>query len=103
MKAEFVLAIDRIVLDGITLAPRELAQLRVALERELTQLFERDASDASAWSGRALATLRAASSVPHDAVSGSEFGRSLARSIYASVAPATPQVRPFGGQGGERP
>lgn len=84
MKIE--LMIDRIVIDGIALPTGESRRLRATLERELTRLLA-SADAAVPDSAQASDRLRAPELHLPAAVSGSELGRELARSLHAAIAP----------------
>jgi hypothetical protein len=78
--------IDRLVLDGLTLAPGDREVLGAALEAELTRLLSAGGLDA-AWSAGA-ATPRISLAAPALAGSPAIMGTSIAQTVYGSLGPA---------------
>jgi len=79
--------IDRIVVDGITLAAHDETPFRDAVEHELSRLLKRGVSDEIAASP-AYASLRAPSIELRAAPSARELGRDVARAVYRSIGVA---------------
>jgi hypothetical protein len=78
------LHIERLVLDGVPLAPAEVPRFQAALEQELSRLLA--AMPAAGWSDGAVARLDAGA--VHLAPGGSAriWGQQTARTLAASLA-----------------
>ncbi len=77
------LTIDRLILEGLPLAPGEERLLRAALETELARLLAEGGLPAAWQAGGAVPSLSAPAL---DAIGGTaELGRAVARSVYSSL------------------
>ena len=79
---DIILRIDRLVMDGVSLSPRQTTQLHRAVERELSALLtEKGLEPASA-----AAPVLAAPSIQLDrTVNADKLGLQIARSVYRSL------------------
>ena len=78
------LRIDRVVLDGIDLAPRDRVRFRAALEAELARLMAEGGVPSALAGGGAYPRMRAAAEV--DASAGaSVLGGQVARAVYGGI------------------
>ena len=86
-RAPVCVHIERLVLDGLPVTPADVAQLRAGVEQRLARLLAD--VPAETWTGGA--TPRLAASPVHLAAQGSpgNWGRQLAQSVFASLAPQT--------------
>jgi len=96
--------IERIVLDGLPLAPGEEARFRAALELELARRVAAHGLGAEALRGGALASLPPQ---PMSFPSGStpaQLGRGVAAAIHQSLQPGAgrAEARPASTPGGSR-
>jgi hypothetical protein len=77
--------IERLVLDGFTLAVGQRAQLQAALETELGRLLARGGISPEARSGGAVPSLRAPSIQVSRDGSPSRLGKQIARAVYGGI------------------
>ncbi len=75
--------IERLVLDGVRLAPNEVPRLRVAFEQEFARLCA--ATPAAAWSDGALARLDATAVRLAAKGSSAVWGRQIAQSLFSGL------------------
>lgn len=90
------LHIERLVLDGLPLAPDGGADLQAAMEAELGRLIATAGLTEALRGGAAIARTRGAAVEAADADAG-EWGRRLARATYAGIGAES------GGARGPRP
>ncbi|HJV61280.1 MAG TPA: hypothetical protein VJ743_10075 [Albitalea sp.] len=83
-RAATSLHIDRLVLEGFALSPRERARLQQSIEAELGALMQQQAPRAAA--GGAVAALRAQDLRLDHAGDVQRLGRAIARSLHAELA-----------------
>jgi hypothetical protein len=82
------LHIDRIVLDGISLASSETARLVRALERELANAATLEAGDLALFAARAIESMASPEIKLSQEPSGIEIGEQLAQSVHAGLGEA---------------
>ncbi len=79
------LHIDRLVLDGFTLTPRERAIVRAAVEGELTRLLTEGGIGANWQSGGVVPGIRADSMHLSSNQTPSLIGEQIAQSVYSGI------------------
>ncbi|OGB24077.1 MAG: hypothetical protein A3I66_11425 [Burkholderiales bacterium RIFCSPLOWO2_02_FULL_57_36] len=82
---DVTLHIERVVIDGVPLTGAQAAQLRAALQGELTNLLERDGAG-FLLQGGAMPRSTAPAIQVFAPVRPAELGRQIARSVYASLS-----------------
>jgi hypothetical protein len=78
------LHIERLVLDGIALAPAQRPLLQAAVEAELARLLAEGGMHAGIGSGIHVPSLRAAPIQMDDAGEPAALGAQIARAVYGS-------------------
>ncbi len=78
------LHIDRLVIDGVALAPGGSARLQAAVEAELTRLIARDGIGREYRIGGATPALRAGS-IASNASNPARFGIEIARAVHGGL------------------
>ena len=81
---EVMLHIERLVMDGVALDGGQIAQLRAALQGELTRLLQRDGG--AALQGGAAPLLQAPVVRISAPFQPADLGRQIARSVHASLS-----------------
>jgi len=77
-----VIQIERLVLDGLNVAPDQQADLQVAMEAELTRLLMSGGLHSALLSGGALPRLQGGDvQLPTDA-RPAQFGQQIARAVH---------------------
>ena len=79
------LHIERLILDGLPLAPAHGAQVQAAIEAELSRLLTAGGLHASLQSGVALPGVRADALQLNADSSPKQIGRQIARSVYGGI------------------
>jgi len=79
------LHIDRVVLDGVSIAAADRAQFRVAVERELAGLLRRGGIAHEVEAASSLASVRATPISIAPAASAADVGRSVASSVFRGI------------------
>lgn len=79
------LHIERLVLDGVPLAPGDRPLLRAAVEGELSRLLTEGGLSAGLRSGGAMPTVRANPMLIHGDANPSRMGQEIARSVYGGI------------------
>ena len=77
--------IERLILDGIDLGPRESARLKAAVEGELSRLLRNGGLASSLQSGGAFPSVRADSIQVSANGNPSRLGKQIARSVYRGI------------------
>ena len=77
--------IDRLILDGIDLGPRESAQMKAAVEGELSRLLRNGGLGSSLQSGGAFPSVSADSIHLSGECNASRLGKQIARSVYRGI------------------
>lgn len=80
-----VVHIDRLVLDGVALAPHEHARLQAALQDELGRLLAEGGIGADFRAGGARPMLRGGSVEVGAAGNGAELGAQIAQAVYGGI------------------
>jgi hypothetical protein len=79
------LHIERLVLDGVPLAPSGRPRLRAAVEGELSRLLTEGGLSAGVQSGGAMPTVRAIPMLIDGDAHPSRMGQAIARSVYGGL------------------
>lgn len=79
------LHIERLVLDGLNIAPREASLVMKAVEDELTRLLEERGPAPNLRSGTALPDIRTNSIKVNGNANPLQTGREIARSVYSCI------------------
>jgi hypothetical protein len=77
--------IERLVLEGVPLAPGEGPRLQAALEAELGRLIAAHGLDAGLLSGGARPALRAGTLSPAPGDDAQGLGRGIARAVFEGI------------------
>lgn len=78
--------IDRLVIDGLPLAPAEGARLRVAAEQELARLFTKGGIKDCEFEQGAVPRLDGGEIRAARGSDPADLGRQVARNVYAGIA-----------------
>lgn len=78
------LHIERLVLDGVPLAPNQRPALQAAVAAELTRLLEQDGLQNRLSSGAFYSVPAAGIQLPHDA-SPAQLGKQIAGTVYKGI------------------
>jgi len=87
------LHIERMVLDGLQVAPRDRAQLKAAVEGELTRLLATDGLRSELLSGGAMRSLSAGEIHVTNQMSPLHLGNQIAQAVHGGVGAETPNTR----------
>ena len=79
------LHIERLVLDGLAVAPREHARFQAAVEAELTRLLTSDGLSAILLSGGAMPHLPATSIQLNDQANPIDLGQQIAGAVHGRI------------------
>jgi hypothetical protein len=82
---KIVIAIGRLVLDGLALMPHEADRVKDAMAGELSRLFAADPLPARLLAGGAMPSLAAPPITTAAAASAQALGTEAARAVYASL------------------
>lgn len=87
------LHIERIVLDGLQVAPRDRAQLQAAVEVELARLLAAGGLRSELLSGGAMRSLGAGQIQVTNNMSPLHLGNRIAQAVHGGVGAETPNAR----------
>lgn len=79
------LHIDRVALDGVSLAPPQRAALKASLECELGRLLGQQGIAAGLQNGASLKALQAAPIAISEVNEPSHLGQQIAQSVYGGI------------------
>ncbi len=87
------LHIERIVLDGLQVAPRDRANLQAAVEAELTRLLAAGGLRSELLSGGAMRSLSGGEIQVKNNMSPLHLGNRIAQAVHGGVGAETPNAR----------
>lgn len=79
------LHIERLILDGLPIEPRERAQAQAAVEAELTRLLTTGGLNAGLLAGGALPSLRADAIQLTNENNAGRLGEQIAQAVYGGI------------------
>lgn len=79
------LHIERLILDGLPLAPAQSAQVRAAVEAELSRLLTTGGLHAGLQSGIALPSVRADALQLNANSNPTQIGQQIAQAVYGGI------------------
>ncbi len=88
------LHIDRLILDGVAIAPADRAALLAAVEAELTRLLSEGGLSDEVLAGGAVPFLRGAAMTLTADRNAASLGAQLAQAVYQSVGPGERRPAP---------
>lgn len=77
--------IERLILDGVTVAPRERSRLQAAVESELARLLAEGDLSPALWGGGALPSVPAGSVDLASDRDAAGLGHEIARATYGGI------------------
>ena len=96
------LHIERLVLDGLPVAPSQGAQVQALVERELARLLAQDGISKQLQSGLALHRVGAEEILSSQGVGIQTIGRQIAGAIHSSISGAATTESPGSNSLGSR-
>jgi hypothetical protein len=81
------LHIERLILDGLQVEPRNRAHLQAALEAELTRLLTVDGLRSELLSGGAVRSLSAGEIHVENPMSAAHLGSHIAQAVHGGIGP----------------
>ncbi len=79
------IVVDRLVLDGITVATRERPLLQTAVEKELARLIGENGLEPGLLSGGSLAAVRGGSVQLNEPPDPTTLGQQIAQAVYGGM------------------
>ena len=79
------LHIERLVLDGISLAPNQRHLLQASIEAELTRLLTQDGLDSGLHQGVGVPKISAANLQLNAGTNPTQLGQQIAASVYSGI------------------